>query len=478
MKSLLSYLFIIFLFIGISSGEDFNYLSKENNSWLQVYSNLLKTQALDDEIKSLEKEIQNSSGQKKVELKQLLTLQLSKKKILDELPRSFDEVLEKITIGKAVKEINIIEYLFTSQKDIFATQTKKLNFLKQQYNEAVSYLEKELVIVNGQENKDLIKEAELKKALTYFENTKGLLEGKEEVLKRTRELYTGSLKEYEQTQLLSNILNMAGLLLIFVIFYTAKYFITKRIEDEEKFFKVRKVLDISFFVIILFIIIIFNINNIIYAATLIGVIAAAMTITMKEYLQSMTAWLQLTFGNYIKVGDRIMVNVNNIPVTGEIIAISLFKTTLYENINNTTSSQLKFAGRIIFIPNNFFVNNHIYNYTHDKMKTIYDLIELSVSFGVDTQKVEAIVMEVAHEMTDRYMEVASKQFLSMKQRYDMRSREFRPRVHFIADAKETCFTLRVWYVAPNHQIMELKSQLSQKIVKRLQEEGIDFCNKL
>jgi hypothetical protein len=65
----------------------------------------------------------------------------------------------------------------------------------------------------------------------------------------------------------------------------------------------------------------------------------------------------------------------------------------------------------------------------------------------------------------------------MKKRYDMRSREFRPRIHLIPDSKEPFFTLRIWYVAPYHQIMELKSQLSQKVVKRLLDEGISFYSK-
>ena len=109
------------------------------------------------------------------------------------------------------------------------------------------------------------------------------------------------------------------------------------------------------------------------------------------------------------------------------------------------------------------------------MKTIYDLVEFRIPFNADTQKIEEIVTEITYETTERYIEVSAKQFLSLKKRYDMRSRDFRPRIHLIPDPKESCFTLYVWYVAPYHQIMELKSQLSQKIVKRLQEEGVEFC---
>jgi small-conductance mechanosensitive channel len=218
----------------------------------------------------------------------------------------------------------------------------------------------------------------------------------------------------------------------------------------------------------------FNISNIVYAATLIGVIAAAMTISMKEYLQSIVTWFHLSFGNFIKVGDRILIQVNNNQVIGEVIDISLFKVTLYESVNNTTSTELKRAGRTIFIPNNFFVANYVYNYTHDKMKTIYDLVEFRIPFGADTKKVEEAVLEVTLEVTERYMEVAAKQYLSLRKLYDMRAREFRPRIHFIPDPKEPCFTLYIWYVAPYHQIMELKSQLSQKIVGRLQKDGIEF----
>ena len=283
------------------------------------------------------------------------------------------------------------------------------------------------------------------------------------------------LEAYKQTQLPIHMIKVVILIFIFALFHLAKYFVIKRTEDEELLFRKKKVLNVTSFLTILLVIIILNINNLVYAATLIGVIAAAMTISMKEYLQSIATWFHLSFGNFIKVGDRILIQVNNNPIIGEVIHISLFKVTLYESINNTTSLHLKRAGRTVFIPNNFFVTNYVYNYTHDKMKTIYDLVEFRIPFSADTKKIEALVTEITYEVTEKYMEVTAKQFQSLRNLYDMRSREFRPRIHFIPDPKDPCFTLYIWYVAPYHQIMELKSQLSQRIVKRLQKEGIEFC---
>lgn len=472
MKKILSLLLIFAFSFAV---EEFSYFEKEQNSWLRVYSNQLKAQAIDNEIKTLERSIRNSSGKKKVELQQLLNLQTSKKKILDELPQSFDTMLSKITIGDVPKEINIIEYLFTSQKSKFGIQTQKLNILRHEYDEAVDFLIKELELTLKQEPKDLLKEYNLTKALEFFENARGLLENKAEVLKRTKESYLNDLEAYGQTQMPIHMIKIAILVLVFILFNLTKYFITKRIKDEEILFRKKKLLNVTSFMTILFLLIILNINNLVYAATLIGVIAAAMTISMKEYLQSIATWFHISFGNFIKVGDRILIQVNNNQIIGEVIHISFFKVTLYESINNTTSMQLKRAGRTIFIPNNFFVTNYVYNYTHDKMKTIYDLVEFRIPFNVDIKKVESAVTEITYEVTEKYMEVAAKQFQSLRNLYDMRSREFRPRIHFIPDQKEPYFTMYVWYVAPYHHIMELKSQLSQKIVRRLQKEGIDFC---
>ena len=39
--------------------------------------------------------------------------------ILNELPKSFEEMLEKITLDTKTKDINLIEYLFTNQKDSY-----------------------------------------------------------------------------------------------------------------------------------------------------------------------------------------------------------------------------------------------------------------------------------------------------------------------------------------------------------------------
>lgn len=475
MKKIYNILIVIAVLVTMSYAEEASYFDKEKNSWLQAYSNQIKAQSLDDEIKRLEISIKEASRKNKVELRQLLQLQISKKKILDELPQSFDSILEKITIGQYTKDITLLEYLFKNKKDKFDIQSQKLDFLRQEYDNAVTYIKKELSALETQEQKDTQKEEYLKKALYFFENAQSLLDNKADVLRRTKDNYLNDLKAYQQTQLPIFMIKIAVLILIFMIFNLIKYFITKKIEDEEHLFRVKRVLNVTFFLTVLLFIIIFNIGNIIYAATLIGVIAAAMTISMKEYLQSFAAWFHLSFGNFIKIGDRILVHVNNDPIIGEVINISPFKVTLYESINNTTSLQLKRAGRTIFVPNNYFVTNYVYNYTHDKMKTIYDLVEFRIPFNADTQKIEEIVTEITYETTERYIEVSAKQFLSLKKRYDMRSRDFRPRIHLIPDPKESCFTLYVWYVAPYHQIMELKSQLSQKIVKRLQEEGVEFC---
>jgi len=477
MKLLFIFIIYLFFFINLSLAEDFEYLKKHNNSWIQVYTNLLKAQMLDDEIRDLEYSIKNANKKNKVELTQLLKLQKSKKKVLDELPQSFDSMLERISIKNDKKEISIVEYFLKSQKNNFAMENKKLRILQQEYMEALEYLTQELNAAKKQESKDSFKEEQLKKALEFFVSAKGLLEHKEEVLEHTKELYLHEIKSYEQTQLPKHLFNLSVILLIFVMFHILKYFITKQIEDEDHFFKVKKILNISFFLILFLVIIIFNIDNIIYAATLIGFIAAAITISMKEYLQSIISWFHLSFGDYVKIGDRVLLHINNNPIIGEIIDISLFKVSIYESINNTTSLELKRAGRVVFVPNNYFVSNYVYNYTHDKMKTIYDLIEFRIPFSADTKKVEEISTEITLEITERYMEVAAKQFVSLKKRYDMRSRDFRPRIHLVPDPIEPCFILYVWYVTPYHQIMEFKSQLSKKIVKRFQKENILFYEK-
>ncbi|MBN2781820.1 MAG: mechanosensitive ion channel, partial [Campylobacterales bacterium] len=364
-----------------------------------------------------------------------------------------------------------IEYLFHNRLKDFKIQTKKLSIIRDEYNEAVYHIKEQLKSID---EKNSSQTYQLKKAIYYFEDAKELIANKEDVLKHQQKIYQKELKNYEKTQLQSHLINIGVIIFIFIIFESLKRFITNKIEDEERYFKVKKILNITFFLLMLMVFIIFNIDNIIYAATLIGFIAAAITISLKEYLQSFVAWFYLSFGNFIKTGDRILIHINNVDIIGEVINISPFKITLYESINNTTSVHLKRAGRIVFIPNNYFVTNYVYNYTHDKMKTIYDLVEFKIPFDEDIEKIEEIAYEVALSVSEKYMEVASKQFLRLKQRYDMRSRDFRPRIHLIPHQSDSCFTLYIWYVTPYHLVMELKSQLSQKIVQRFKDEKIQF----
>lgn len=151
---LLRFVFIVCILTNTIFAKNLEFIEQNNNIWLQVYNNILKTQELDDEIKELEKQIKHAKGQKRSELRQLLNLESSKKKILNELPKSFDEMLEKVTLDNKIKDINIIEYLFTNQKNKFSIQTQKLDFLKKKYEEAFSYLNEELNRTKNQEIKN------------------------------------------------------------------------------------------------------------------------------------------------------------------------------------------------------------------------------------------------------------------------------------------------------------------------------------
>ncbi len=135
------------------------------------------------------------------------------------------------------------------------------------------------------------------------------------------------------------------------------------------------------------------IDNVSYLVTILGFASAGIAIALKDWFMSIFGWLVIVTSGSIHVGDRIKVTRDGQQVVGDVLDISLFKITIREDITYTSYRVNRRTGRIFFIPNNYVFSEMISNYTHSGLRTVWDGIDITITFDSNHKKKHNILQK-------------------------------------------------------------------------------------
>jgi len=189
---------------------------------------------------------------------------------------------------------------------------------------------------------------------------------------------------------------------------------------------------------------------------------------MKDWFMSIMGWLTIMFGGAIHVGDRVKFVRDGVEYVGDIVDISLLRMTMHEDVTLTTSMINRRAGRIIFIPNNFIFTDMIANYSHAGLKTVWDGIDVLVTFDSDIHKASSIAKEVAKKYSKGYTDITRKQINKLRSQYSMKNTNVEPRVFTLIEPYG--MKISIWYLTNSYATLTLRSTISAEIISRMQEE--------
>jgi small-conductance mechanosensitive channel len=119
--------------------------------------------------------------------------------------------------------------------------------------------------------------------------------------------------------------------------------------------------------------------------TKIGIFLALMGFAIKEPLGDFFAYFIILVQRPIKIGDLIMIDTDNLNITGIVRQINA-RSTIIRNRNSTP----------IIIPNSQITNNIIFNWSHIKSFIAFEDILITVSYNADPVSVKKII----HQMLD------------------------------------------------------------------------------
>ncbi|MEA2111637.1 MAG: mechanosensitive ion channel [Campylobacterota bacterium] len=449
---------------------------EKDSIWLKKYSSYVTYIEVKKDLVVLQEKIDNltKSGDS-IEDSATIDSFLAKKKVLnDQL-----ELLKghgKTPFASLLKPEEIAESpVIENPLEIFAA----ISFIKRLHEMYSSYVSREdelrtlivhlrdkaknyekLLSLNALE--DVKKLTSTKKQLEKFKRTLETLELTDELYKKRIESIEIEIDKKIEIQLIE-LVNIAIVILILLsIFFLLKFFAKKYILDNERYYMANKIINFANVILIILVLLFTYIDNAGYLVTVLGFASAGIAIAMKDWFMSILGWLVIVLGGSIHVGDRVRVDKDGMLYVGDVLDISLLRITILEDITLTTYLSNRRAGRIIFIPNNYVFTTMIANYSHASLKTVWDGIDIVITFDSNHKKAAHIAKEVARKYSKGYTDITRKQLNKLRNRYSLKNTNVEPRIFTFAE--EYGVKISTWYLTNAYATLTLRSTISTEIL--------------
>ena len=364
--------------------------------------------------------------------------------------------------------INALSYI--KKLENYKKQFKGIN---NQVSELLSDLELELDlhlqvynIKADADTKGLIKKLDKRKK--DFVNVLDIVSTTDEVYSRKIEQVIIETKTQISNQIEKSITILIFIGLLFVVSFLLKLALKKYFSQNENYYMANKVINFVLVFFVLMIILFSYIDNVSYLVTILGFASAGIAIALKDWFMSIFGWMVIVTSGSIHVGDRIKVQKGGIEAVGDVLDISLFKITIREDITYTSYVKNRRTGRIFFIPNNYIFSEMIANYTHAGLRTVWDGIDITITFDSNYKKAQHLSKEILKHYSKGYTDITRKQLSKMRSKYSLRATGVEPRVYTFVEPYG--IVISSWYLTNSYAALALRSTMSPEILDAFMKE--------
>ncbi len=202
--------------------------------------------------------------------------------------------------------------------------------------------------------------------------------------------------------------------------------------------------------------------------TILGLIAAAVTIALADVVRSLAGWIYINSRRGVEIGSRIQVD----STIGDVIDIGLLKTTLLE-VGEPLVHALQSTGRIVTIPNSVFLNKNVIS-SATVNPLVWQEIQILVTFESDWKRAREIISEVATELYEEIVPDLRAGFERLEREYAFRLGSTAPIVYTVIADSGVLLTLR--NLTPVRKRRSLSDRMSTAILDRFAKEpDIEFA---
>jgi small-conductance mechanosensitive channel len=296
-----------------------------------------------------------------------------------------------------------------------------------------------------------------------------------DIVSTTNEVYSRKIDQLKQetNEKISNEIGRTFKLLVIILILITfsigiKIGLRKYVQNEDTLYTSNKLINFLLILVIIFILLFSYIANASYLVTVLGFASAGIAIALKDWFMSIFGWFVIMTSGAVRVGDRIRVSRDSYEMIGDVLDISLFKMTVREDITLTTYRKTRRSGRIFFVPNNFIFTDLITNYTYDGLKTVWDGIDIPITFESNHQKAINIATEITMKHSRGFMELTKKKISTLKARYVLKNTNAEPRVFTFIEPYG--IIVSAWYYTNAYATLGLRSKISMEILDAFMKE--------
>lgn len=338
-----------------------------------------------------------------------------------------------------------------------------INNLEQQIE-----LYKAIVMLDPEDlhHQDALEETFLKEE--KFKLALDTLEATTQVYEKRIESTEAKINEAIKDQLTKLMTLVIVIIVVFALMFLIKQMVKRYVSDNERFYMVNKVITFTGMSFIILLLSFSYIDNVGYFATILGFASAGIAIAMRDWFMSMLGWFVIVLGGSIHVGDRIRVEKDGMIYLGDVLDISFQRLTLLEDVTLTTLMHNRRAGRIIFVPNNYVFTSMIANYTHGSLKTVWDGIDIIITFESNHKKAAHLVKEICRKYSKGYTDITRKQLNKLRDHYSLKNTNVEPRIFTFIEPNG--IKISAWYLTNAYGTLTLRSTISGDIVDAFKHE--------
>ncbi|MFY4821821.1 mechanosensitive ion channel domain-containing protein [Aliarcobacter butzleri] len=452
--------------------------SLKDNILLKRYSNYLSYGKIVNELDSLKNSLKSKSG-----LSEEQEYQLHNKIRVKENELELISEYKGSPIGGLINPPEIEKYenitnpfgIINALSNIKKLENNKRQFksLEVEIQALASTLEDELVTYLELFNLD--PKLEYKDKITFLDKQKKDFTIVLDIVDTTEEVYTRKIEQIIleiKNQVSQQVQKMFTILVIIIILsiisFLVKLTLRKYFSQNENFYMINKIINFSLVFLIVMVVLFSYIDNVSYLVTILGFASAGIAIALKDWFMSIFGWMVIVTSGFIQVGDRIRVTKGGVETVGDVLDISLFKITIREDVTMISYTKNRRAGRIYFVPNNYIFSELIANYTHSELRTVWDGIDITITFDSNHKKAQKIAREILKHYSKGYSDITRKQLSKMRNKYQLRATGVEPRVFTLVEPHG--IVISSWYLTNSYAALVLRSTISPEILDAFMKE--------
>ncbi len=456
--------------------------SIKDNLWYQRYGNYLTYQKLVDELTTVDaevKKLRNVKDKVSVEkYEKLLVKQESLEKQIVLLQEFKNSPFTKLTTPTEVENypkvtspfsiISALSYVkqIKQESNDYKARIDRLDLLVKKLQEKVK-LSEEIRLISP----DSMSEEEIFDAQKEF----NAFASAQEIATTSYSLHVKKVEEasihvaQDITAQMKQALNIGiAIVMVIIISFLLKFAAKRYIKDNERFYTANKIINFINVTLIVLILLFSYLENVSCLVTVLGFASAGIAIAMKDWFMSILGWMVNVFGGSFHVGDRVKVQKDGLLYVGDIVDISLLRMTIFEDVTISTYLENRRAGRVIFIPNNYIFTSLIANYTHGTIRTVWDGIDVFITFDSNHKKALHLVREIVKKYSKGYTDIARKQLNLLRNQYSLKNTNVEPRIFSFIEPQGLCIS--AWYMTNAYATLTLRSTISAEIIDAFNKE--------